>query len=465
VTVTARWREGSSALTRASYDGVVIHGALETSRTIELPRPAEFYTKERVFPFTVATEPCGAEVIVKAADGTKRKVTLSIAPELKSYLDAFGASSITTSLEDATAAAMQFYQGEDSTEWPAERYADKLHMLRYDVGLAFNETSSNSIAHEREILHGEAKKPLVELLGYGLAIVAASKILKIGVDRFAFLLGRESRPDFAATITGAELLSEAATTKIVTSDGLKVGLEAKARSDHMGSFFVTRGENKGKPNDILTSLLQKCSNMNDGDGFLGLVITSEKRHANGTGETRITLADPGTPAKLDHAQETRFLVGALLPKLRRMGVWGTLHSAAAWLRALGETLSPGEDAFLRGVPSKGDAFLPRETFDGTAYRGRIFSDVIRRLGPQGRRQPMISRSEIERRLAFADAGPLWFCGVRLDLVDVIASQDSVALATLGLGDAAEATVRRRIIDPTIADSVLNDLALALPNAK
>ncbi len=418
-----------------------------------------------MFPFSVVTEPCGEEVTVECANGTERTITLSVAPELKSYLDAFGATPIKTSLEEATSAAMQFYQGEDSLVWPAERYADKLHMLRYDVGLAFDATSSNSIAHVKEgILHGEAKKPLVEILGYGLAIVAASKILKIGIDRFAFIIGRDSRPDFSATITTAELLSETATTKVVTSDGFRIGLEAKARSDHMGSFFVTRGRDIGKPNEILASLLKKCSNMEDGDGFLGMVVTSEKRHADGSGETRITLADPGRPARLDPAQETKFLLAALLPRLRRMGVWGTLHSAAEWLGVLGETLSPGEEALLREVPAKGDSFLPQETFEGISYRGRIFSDVIRRLGPLGRRRPMISRSEIERRLAFGDAGPLWFCGVRLDLVDVLASQDSAALSALGVGDAAEATVRRRVVDSEVSDSVLEELAHALPNA-
>jgi hypothetical protein len=232
----------------------------------------------------------------------------------------------------------------------------------------------------------------------------------------------------------------------------------------MGSFFVTKGEDKGEPNEILASLLQKFSNMAGGDGFLGMVITSEKRQDDGRGETRITLADPGGPTKLDRTQETVFLVSALLPKLRRMGIWGTLHSAADWLRALGQNLSANEEAFLSRVPAKGDSFLLRETFDEAEYRGRIFSDVIRRLGPNGRRRPMISRSEIERRLAFADAGPLWFCGVRLDLVGVISSQDADALAVLGVGGAAPATVRRRIVDDEVARAVLDELAQALPNS-
>jgi hypothetical protein len=265
-------------------------------------------------------------------------------------------------------------------------------------------------------------------------------------------------------MTENDLASGNVATKAITPNGLKIGLEAKGRSRHQGSFFVTKGEQKDQPNEVLESFLRKSAALDHGEGFLGMLVTTEPRTEKATEVTRITLADPGAPTTLSSDEEDRLLLRALLPRIRRIGLWGTLHSASEWLCALGEPLSVAEADLLRRV-RKTDIALITEKAHGSEYRGRVFSDVVRRLGAMPTRRPMLDRNEIERRLAENDPGLLWFCGLDVSLSKAIGNRDSGALRRLGIGTNAPATVRVPVDNPSIASSVISELRQALPAAR
>ena len=436
----------------------LIKASFELERSIKLRGDSDFYLAKRRFPFRVADEAC--DIAVTVGD---ESVKLQISPALVDRVQA-APDAIEASLAEVTEAAMRFYQGEKTADWPASELQDKLHLLRYDVGLAFGVTANNSVAHIKEgVLHGEAKKPVVELLAYGLSLLAAEAVLDISPDRFVFLQGKDSRPDFAADVDAADLLLDTNMATCIAGDAISVGIESKGLSQH-GGFIVTRGENEGSANKTLVSLVKKYSGFRKTGAFFGFLVTTEKRREEDAGETRIALADPGETDALDREEMAILLLRSLVAKLRRMGAWGTLHRAANWLTNMGAPLSSKERSFLRSVPAT-DAFLTSESVMERDYKGRFFSDVVMRLGTNIRR-PLIPRSEIEVRLRENDAGSIWYHGVRTDVIELVQNQDIDALLELGVGRTSAPAVVRFLVDERgVAASVMGSLQQALRYAQ
>lgn len=320
------------------------------------------------------------------------------------------------------------------------------------------------IAHiDPTIVHGEARKPVVEMLAYGLSLIAAAQISQVSFDRFYFLLGNKSRPDFAASVTASDFVSETSITRLIGKRGLNLGVESKGRAKH-GGFIISKGDNKGEATDELQSMLKKYDAYSgNSHAFLGFLVTTELKRASGEGDTRIALADPGEVTHLRGYDLTRALLGCLLPKLRRIGAWASLLAAADWLESLDESLSIDERAYLGTLPNT-DVGLLSESVDDHSYVGRFFSDVVRRLGPQPMRAPQIPRDEIQWRLDANDYGELWFAGVDVDIVDAIARRDSDALKRVGLPKSQPATVRVPWESPAHGSFVLSALRQALPEA-
>jgi hypothetical protein len=122
-----------------------------------------------------------------------------------------------------------------------------------------------------------------------------------------------------------------------------------------------------------------------------------------------------------------------LTLLVRHGLWPTLSSTLDWLRELRGGLTENEqalDRFVEGHQDRTQRRIVHREYDGRVFNGRIFSDIVLRLGRLGERG--MPEDEARSRLATDDLGRAWFLGADKDWISIIQRHDAKALLAYGV---------------------------------
>ena len=155
-------------------------------------------------------------------------------------------------------------------------------------------------------------------------------------------------------------------------------------------------------------------------------------------KTKLILADPGTPKKLPHNTQLLILLEESINQMLKHGLWPTLSSLLKWTAKIKENTTANEKELLKGVKKyedKSQNRLVTKQKDGRHFNGRIFSDVVLRLGSMGNRG--MSREEAKWRLDGSHFGHIWYSGVDSDLIEIIQSENVSGLLEFGVGSESD----------------------------
>ncbi len=390
---------------------------------LELPRPETFYTKRLSFEVKVDGSICRS---FTRKDGSK--FSLQAPTLLAGSLSGISGTVHQASLEDISEAALRFYRSGTVRLFSPAEYIDVLFWTRYQWGMAFEENSRSSIKHSAQgALHPEALRAHTEQFGYGLSVHFVAKLLGISIDRFFFIDAAGSRPDFRVRLSAAELASSSGgNVAALSASGHLIQLEVKART---GWANYRKGENGL---DLLENLSMKAASKPTFATISLVISLPSKDQIRGT-RARILVADPGDPRMLDTKDQVLLLLEEALPLLVRHGLWPTLSSALDWLRDIRGDLNGSELSlreFIEGHSNETQYRIVQKAHDGRIFNGRIFSDVVLRLGHVGERG--MSETEARSRLATDDLGRVWFSGADKTWIEIIQRHDDDGLRTYGL---------------------------------
>lgn len=425
-----------------------------TRYELELPRDESFYTEARVFEVNLDTSACGTFVLPAQPGAAAKPFTIEEPTLLKGALTSASSSDHSSSLEDISEASMRFYRTGDITQraFAPVEYISALFTLRYFWGLAFGVSRVNSIEWTRApsaTLHSEALKIHAEMFGYGLALSFVAKTIGISPDRFFFIAASGARADFTASVSFVELMAAGASFGALHPSGCIVEVEVKARSG-WNSF---RSGSTGL--DLLHNLSSKAA-AHPGRTFLSVLVSvpSDKKRT----KTKIIIVDPNDARPLRKTEQAIVLLEESLVLLIRHGLWPTLRSALEWLQALrANGLTRHQFALLStllNVPVRQYRIVER-TRNGITYNGRLFNDVLLRLGKPGSRR--MSQDEARERLQGKNWGRSWYSGVAKGFIDIIQSQNRDALLVYGVASVSKESEAPRsgfLIEPEpIADDI------------
>lgn len=388
-----------------------------------LPQDQAFYTTDRQFDVKMDPAACGTftsdnEQFTLAASSGALGPILATCPTQHS-----------ASLETISEAAMRFYQGGGVHPFAAADYNSMLFMTRFLFGHAFAVGHTNSLEHacgQNGVFHSEARASQTEFFAYGLASHFAATLLGIPIDRFFFVTANGARADFNARVTAAELGQAGVGIGALAPGGFIVELEVKARTGW--SSFRTNGQ-EGRA--LLKNLHGKVVRSQT-RAFLGMIVSLPRVLGSPHGRARILIADPGEAEPLDAVQQTVLLLEQATSRLYQHGLWPTLARALAWLKELrplhkSELLLREMTEQLDGTPQPR---LMRRERDGRTFNGRIFSEVVERIGQIENRR--MSHEEADDRLRVGDLGNAWYSGVDDSFVQVIEKRDDSRLRRFGV---------------------------------
>jgi len=309
-------------------------------------------------------------------------------------------------------------------------YLSILFLTRYEWGLAFTRSTAGSIervANPKAVYHFEAGRHHSEMFAYGLAVHFAASLLRIPVDRLFFISASGARPDFRARVSLAELTAAGASIGALAASGAIIDLEVKALQGW--ASFRSNGE-QGKL--LLKNLADKASakpnhvHLCVGVALPGFSPTTRTK-------TRILVADPGDGERVGHFEQAILLLEESLVLLLRHGLWPTLAKALTWLRDLRGHWTEHEAELYADVNryQEMDQYrIVTVQYEGRTFNGRVFNDVLGRLGQIGRRG--MSREEAEERLRADNLGGSWFSGVDVDWIAIVANRDLHGLLSYGV---------------------------------
>jgi hypothetical protein len=243
-----------------------------------------------------------------------------------------------------------------------------------------------------------------------------------------------------------------------------VELEVKARTG-WASFRSTGAQGVA----LLENLHGKVT-LRPTRAFLGLIVALPGRAGKRRKRAKIVIADPGEAVALDEQKQTELLLDQAISLLYQHGLWPSLARALAWLRELRE-LTEHEIELSELVDRYADVnqyTIVRREHDSRQFNGRIFNDVIARLGQVERRG--MQREEAEQRLHLNDFGHAWYSGADEDFVRIIEERDDQQLRKFGvrgegsrrdLGGRSAFHVAEEPMTQDLRDAVRNLLQLAL----
>lgn len=394
-------------------------------REIELPRAPEFYETEYEFEVIVDKSACGSFTMT---DGTKFNLAAptTLAPQLKTIGGQHRAS-----LNDLSAAALRFYRTGDVNMFELSTYDSVLFLTRYEWGMAFSASATNSIERAtgaKAVYHFEAMKHHTEMFSYGVAVHFAANLLGIPVDRFFFMTDatKGTRADFRARISRAELLAPGSAVAAVAPSGIIVELEVKCLQGWK-SFRATGEQGQS----LLHNLSQKASaKSNHAHLCVGVALPSKSPTTRT--KARVLVADPGDPQPLSETEQGVILLEEALVLLLRHGLWPTVARALDWLRTLRGKLTDHETELYKDV----ERFANMEQYrivtfhhDDRTFNGRIYNDVLERLGQPGRRG--MTKDEAEQRRLGDLLGNTFYSGVDEEWLEIIAEQYLDGLLSYG----------------------------------
>ncbi len=392
-------------------------------REVELPQPVTFYEDNYDFEVKVDNNACGSFTL---KDGTKFSLSASalLAPVLSAL-----PTTHTASLVELTEASLRFYRSGGINTFALSDYLSILFFTRYEWGLEFAKSAVGSIEQvpdSKAVYHFEARRRHSEMFAYGLAVHFAASLLHIPVDRLFFISASGSRPDFRARVSFAELTAAGASIGGLTASGAIVELEVKALQGW--ASFRSDGE-QGKL--LLKNLADKASSKPN-NAHLSIGVALPRHSPTTKTKTKILIADPGNAMYLNQKQQATLLLEESLVLLLRHGLWSTLAKALAWLKDLRE-LTQHEAELLARIEKyleMDQCRIVEETHGNRTFNGRIFSDVLGRLGQTGQRG--MSREEAEERLRTDNLGSVWFSGVDDSWSKIIAEQNIDELLSYGV---------------------------------
>jgi len=324
---------------------------------------------------------------------------------------------------------MRFYRAGGINIFPDDDYHEVLFFHQYNWDKLFGVNTANSLGHlpaATSCRHTEALLSEPEVFGYGLAVLAASKLFKITTDRFFFLLGKDEfkRPDFAARVTEKELTNGGTVLGFLAKGGQRILLEVKVR----------RNGAKNPKNIIPVATLQDIDQKaaQKGSGlYIGICISIPSPELWPSGITRILIADPGKPEIVSENEQANILLHELFFLGYRTGLWNTATNILEWISALGFPLSNSETGFLslaRSSSRTDELNLRREDDLGRTFLGRHF---VRALEFSSR---FVDTIEIERILKTKDFGPSTFRGIDIKMIKIIEERDLRRLLSYGASD-------------------------------
>jgi hypothetical protein len=432
---------------------------MRVQHELELPRPENFYTKQLHFEVKVDGLVCA---LFTMNDGTT--FTLEAPTLLAAALSGVHGTLHDASLEALTVAALRFYRSGNVRLFSPAEYIDLLFLTRYQWGLAFEENSRTSIKHAvQQTLHPEALKTHTEQFAYGLAVHFVAKLLGVPTDRFFFINGAGARPDFRARISAAELAaSTGGNIAALTPGGHMIQLEVKART---GWANYHKGE---EGLQLLYNLSMKASS-SPNYATISIVISLPGKGQSRQKRTRILVADPGDPPMLDAKDQLVLLLEEALPLLIRHGLWPTLSSALDWLKDVRGSLTDHERSLFEFIEQHRNEVqyrLHEKLHGGRVFNGRVFSDVVLRLGRLGERG--MTRDEAEERLTIDDLGRAWYSGVDKEWIRIVQAHDAEGFLNFGLRSAGGKDLSAQsafiILDEPMTDDIRQGVRGALKAA-
>ena len=394
---------------------------------MNLPQPESFYTTPLAFDVKVDSAACGTFTLPK---GTA--FTLGAPTVFAHFLAAAHGTQHTASIESVSLAALRFFRSGDVSPFAPIEYANMTFLTRYQWGLAFQTNAKGSLEHQpRGItkLHSEAMKIHTEHFAYGLAVHFTATLLGIPIDRFFFLTAAGARPDFRARVSATELSSACGgSVGALSATGYLIALEVKARTG-WASYRHTSDEGV----NLLYNLSKKATTRLN-HAFLSVIVSLPDKTPSLRTRTKLILADPGDPVVLGRTDQAILLLEESLPLLLKHGLWPTLSSALHWLRRLRGALTDNQKELLQAVKKYSEQhqykIVIKKTPMGRSYNGRVFNDVILRLGQVNNRG--MTRTEAKRRLALDQLGHVWYSGADTAWINIVQSEDTDRLLGYGV---------------------------------
>ncbi len=396
---------------------------MKVLQEIALPQSESFYKQHLAFDVKLDSEACGS---FSLKDGTH--FTLDRPTLLASVLSSANGARHLANLESISLAALRFLRDGKVKQFAPAEYASLIFLTRYYWGFAFKQTTKGSLRHapaSSATLHSEALRTHTEQFAYGLAVDFVAALLGIPIDRFFFIPPGGVRPDFRARVSAAEL--SATGIAALSASGHVVRLEVKARTG-WASYRRKGGDGLELLHDLSNKAASKANCV-----FLSVIVSLPGKDQKRAKRARIILADPGDPTALERDDQIVLLLEESLHQLVRHGLWPTLSSALDWLRLLRGKLTEGEESLLRYTEGHRDQLqydLLPEQRGGRVFNGRIFSDVVLRLGHPGERN--MTRTEAEQRLAQNDLGRAWYSGADQAWIESVQAHDAEHFLSYGL---------------------------------
>lgn len=391
---------------------------------IALPQDEAFYATDRAFDVNVDTAACGT---FTAADGTQ--FTLAASAGALAPLLAKCPKQHSVSLKTVSEAAMRFYRSGGVHSFSQADFVNMLFMTRFVFGHAFAVSQTNSIEHTSApttVFHGEALAAQTEFFAYGLACHFTAKLLGIPIDRFFFVTASGARADFHARVTATELRQVGAGLGALAPSGYIAELEVKARTG-WASFRST-----GASGVALLKNLHGKVVLRPDRAFLGIIVALPGQTGTPRTRAKIVIADPGEAVVIGAEEQTVLLLEQAVSLLYQHGLWPTLAQALTWLhdlRPLRERELELRELVERFIGVR-QYRLVRQEHDGRTFNGRVFNDVIARVGQIDNRG--MGQAEAEERLRLDDLGHAWYSGVDEEFVRVIEKRDAAQLRRFGV---------------------------------
>lgn len=406
---------------------------MQMTQDITLPKTEDFYTKPYEFSVSLVGGACRDYV----DPGPPRKVLpLHLDSSMQKAIQGYGPHH-KASLEDIAASSIQFFRTAAGDSEILDHHELRF-MMAYDFGRVMTcglngntGTRLGPATRTTSMRHSEAVKRTTEMFGYGLSLHFTASVLGVPTDRFTFILGSGSRPDFEATFTPDEIIAAAPTLQTLNPAGQRVYVEVKAR--------VTWGSMRERNDStgLLLNCARKAESCSDGI-FLAILIALPPYSDSPRRTPHILVADPNDPPALSPEKQAEFLLERYLFHAQRYGLHLLKLRILQWLRQLDVDLSEVRRGELQDLEAKyqreegtKDPLLVRREVNGRTCQGRFFSSLLERLGRPGNRRLTIEEAE----RALEDDGPIgkkYFAGVDEDLVTIIASQHMQRLLTFGV---------------------------------
>jgi hypothetical protein len=411
---------------------------MDLRHEIDLPHDEAFYTLQRTFDVSIDDTACG--------NFTHNGVQFQLAPATPALapllLQQAAAARHEASLEEISEAAMRFYRSGGVSSFSAAEYVSMLFMMRYGFGHAFRTSARNSIEHAPRsagaTFHSEALSGHTELFAYGLACRFAARMLGVPIDRFFFVTAAGARADFQARITAADLRAQGSGMAALAPAGYVLELEVKARTG-WASFRTNSDSGRA----LLKNLADKVARQPT-HAFLSIIVGLPGTPGGPRSMGHIVLADPGEGIPLGVDAQTQVLLEGAVALLYRHGLWITLRQALDWL-ALLRPLTEHEHALREFVAPHDEAprqyDIVRRESGGRTYNGRVFNDVVLRVGRIGERG--MSREQAQERLRLDQVGRAWYSGVDVRFQQIVEQRDAPGLRTYGVRGVDESDLSGR----------------------